>query len=356
MLLPVVPTASPVIPTGGRLRRPQWRDPSCLPAGKRLAFRMTMICCLLFLTPTPASAQSFDLSISPPITHILIKPNTSIIQAFNLKNYSDHPLTLIARLVPFSPGNRNGIPELNLDSSPKYLDYFTLANSKIRLNQPFTLAANGSDQLVLQVKFPQNSSLADYYTSLVVSQVSPDLDQLTGTQLSGAVVSNILLTVNLVADPNVNLSLAELRLDSSLFKIGPYQVVDTLSPVTFSAVAKNHSPFLVTTSGNFSLRLRNSTRLTSGYKPVYLLAYSERSLESSESAGFTYHPHPFDLGLASANFSLVQNSASVSETITFIIFPVKILFSLILVATLLTFIIAPLVSKKLNSSLDSIDN
>ena len=53
--------------------------------------------------PSPVLAQSFDLSISPPLLTATVKPGKSFTKAFNIKNNSSSPVTLTARIIPFTP-------------------------------------------------------------------------------------------------------------------------------------------------------------------------------------------------------------------------------------------------------------
>ena len=318
---------------------------------------------MLFL-PAPAHAQGFNLSISPPLLQATIKPGKSISQVFTIYNNSTNPIKLTPRIVPFLPEDHQGNPSLKPQFNPTWLSYFSLANSKIFLNQPFTLLAGQSDQLILNIKVPNLDTPTDHYATLLVSQDtssgvtgtgSPEVGSGNSTSpISGSIGSNILLTIANQAAPPTILKLAQLEPTNTKFiKIGQTYFLDNLTPVQFKAKLENLGPHQAQAHG--LLQVHQGTKVISiqPLLPVNVLAQSTRELTASPSAQshlgsvadphsrgvIVFHPSITHIGSFKASLNIRSESGSTQNSINLVLLPVKALLGLILGLILLNWVL-----------------
>lgn len=299
----------------------------------------TILIILLFLLlPSPVQAQNFSLSIHPPVTHITIKPGKNITHVFTIKNLSSSPQPLITRLIPFTPTDTQGHPELHPEKTPSWLSFFSLANANLKLNQPFIVKPNVSQQLILSVKIPENALLTDHYATLLVTSTAPNLPL---TSLSGSLGANILLTVTDQEFPPTRISLTNfVPLTSPLLRLSANSYLfDNLSPISFTAALENSGRFLTKAQGIFKVSQKNQPLHLQAVLPVYVLANSQRQLIASPSGSFVFTPSLLDLGPFTASLNLQCPNASASAQIKLFLFPLKALLSLLTGLIILTSLI-----------------
>lgn len=301
-----------------------------------------LITILLLLTPTSIHAQGFNLSLSPPLLQATIKPGKSISQVFTIYNNSSNPIKLTPRIVPFLPEDNQGNPSLKPQSTPIWLSYFSLANSKITLGKPFTLAANQSDQLVLSISIPDNSPYIDHYATLLVNSdspgVGPDSPGVARQIITGSIGANILLTVANQAAPPTILSIVNFKPSSIPYiKIGQTYLLDNLSSIQFTAQLTNLGQHLTQAHGLFQVHRGTQVAHIQSLLPVNVLAQSTRELIASGSAettlqprGLVFHPKITQVGSYQASLNIRSENGSSQSSIKLILLPIKAFIGLIL--------------------------
>lgn len=129
-----------------------------------------------------AFAQEFEavrsgLSVSPPLSEVVIQPGKSITQAFNIKNEGQVDLEITPVVVDFSPQGQTGTPII-LQDSP--FPYAQLQNLDKALGKPFILPQGAEDQLVLRISIPEDAQPKDYYETLLLKAKPSGLVALDG--------------------------------------------------------------------------------------------------------------------------------------------------------------------------------
>ena len=280
-----------------------------------------IILTILLLTPKQALAQGLNLSISPPLLQATIKPGKSISQVFTIYNNNSNPVKLTARIVPFLPDDLAGNPSLKPQSNPTWLSYFSLANSFIRLNQPFTLEANSSDQLVLSIKIPEDSPYLDHYATLLVSQ---NLEPQAKTSISGSIGSNILLSIANQAAPDTILNITNLKpVNTATIKIGKTYLLDNLTSVEFQAHLENLGTHLSQIHGLFQIHKGIDVAHIQPLLPMNVLAQSTRQVIASGSGQLKFQPSIGNIGGFNASLNIRSENGSSQDTIKLIFLPIK---------------------------------
>lgn len=148
---------------------------------------------LLLLTPMPAKAQSaISLSISPPITEVLIQPGKEFKQDFTISNQGGKT-TLNPKIVYFYPADEDGNVSLTEKPAPEWIRYHS---------DSFTLESGESKNFSVLISPPENTEEIDHYLSLVFETNSPtDLLYQNSTLYTAKIVSNILISVTKDGNP-----------------------------------------------------------------------------------------------------------------------------------------------------------
>jgi hypothetical protein len=137
------------------------------------------------------TAQQFNVGVEPSQVSILMKPNISLIKAFNYKNQGD-PGIYSARVVSFEPiGDQGGRVISDKSEGPVR---FSLENSNINLGDKFFLRGKEDLQLLLKIRTTANAPLGDYYYTLFLI-AEPSTFQETVSKGRAMLGANILISI-----------------------------------------------------------------------------------------------------------------------------------------------------------------
>jgi len=138
-------------------------------------------------------AQQLSLTISPPLTEMVIKPGKSVVIAYTITNLGE-PVTLVPGVRPFAPQGTQGnlIIEKELSGPIR----FNLENSNIQLDAPFSLPSRQGQQLLLKIRVPEGTPEGDYYYTFLAESKPGNLPEGTSASRAASIIgANILITV-----------------------------------------------------------------------------------------------------------------------------------------------------------------
>ncbi|MFZ5366534.1 MAG: hypothetical protein ACOZBZ_04635 [Patescibacteria group bacterium] len=192
----------------------------------------------LFFHSPEARAQTFSLSIYPPLLEVMMMPGKSIIQAYQLENSGDETI-INTQILPFEPGDELGNVSLRGPTSeevgpPK--GWFSFENADLALGQPFVLRSGESKQIILRIKIPENTREDDYYFTFLFSTKPKERGGGTTTSGAGVIGSNILLTVSRSGKPVKRGEIVEFTLRTSHFAL---PIIDSFDKPEFLLRVKN---------------------------------------------------------------------------------------------------------------------
>lgn len=304
------------------------------------------LCALIF--PKHSLATNYGLSINPPLLRIHIKPGKTITQVFSIKNLSNTEKMFVASIIPFTKADDQGNPLLDPKTTAPWLNYFSLANSKIKLNQPFYLTENEVEQLVLTLSIPENAPVKDIYATLIVSTYENSLNQtLQGTAVRATLGANILITINSQAFPDTVIKIGRLEpYPRSFFRLGNLYFADSITPLEFTAVAENLGSFAIETKGVFRVTgPTNKPVYLEGILPVNLIAKSQRQMKNQNGEDFSFSPSLKNIGTHHISLEIRTENSSAVSTINVFFFPLKLFLGLTV-----SFLLIFLVIKTANAS------
>lgn len=269
------------------------------------------------LTST-AHAQTVGLSITPPVIEILIKPSTSVIHAFTIQNQGE-TTTIVPKIHTIKPSDSFG--HSTFDSTTTLLDSpltISLENANYELNQPLTISAGETIQLVLKITSQPVEEPVDAYLALVLDSSSTGF---ANTQLTANLSALMLTTITETTSLPVDLEISSLP--SPL-------ILDSLSPLTIAPIATNNSPHMIRPLGKMvitnwrghivhdqelypHLILRESTRT------LQAIQYDPGNESNTSSTPLSWQPSSLDYGPHQITVTLTSQSdelfSEISKTI-----------------------------------------
>ncbi len=171
-----------------------------------------------------------SISITPPLSEIVMQPGRSITQAFTITNDGTVDLEVIPTIVDFSPDETTGAP-IVLEKNENF-PYAELQNLDKKFGAPFLLKAGAKDQLILRITIPRSEPDRDYYKTLLLKTSPSGLAQVNGTQtISQAYIGvHILLSVSGNGEDQAKLVIERLSVP---------RIVDMFSSLPITLIVKN---------------------------------------------------------------------------------------------------------------------
>lgn len=305
-----------------------------------------------FISSNKAFAQSFSLSINPPVIEVTLKPNTSLIQAFTLQNQGE-TIKLTPQIVPIKPTDQKGHTTLDLDKSDTLsksdlsssvrsgecvepdctgtTSYppltLNLENSNLELGEPFTLKAGQSTQLVLRLKSSPVDSPQDTYLALTLSPTPSSKNQPGQLSRSLPTLTSLILTTT-------TSSTDQIPLDLSLKNFSPPRLHDSQKPLKLEPLLINNSPVMFRPQGQ--LLVKNLRGLT-----VKKISLPQNLILGSSSRFYplTYQPSLLDLGPHTLTLQIKtqQGETIIQETRPIFLLPIQaIIYTLVLAIMAIT--------------------
>lgn len=296
------------------------------------------------------SAQQVSLGLSPPLLEVLIKPDKSIMVAYNLENSGD-PVNINVKMVSFEP--KDNLGNVRIKDQLEGPIRFNLDNADVQLGTPFFLKSSSSQQLLLRIRVPENISNGDYYYSLLAETVPAASTEGVGSaQAKATIGANILITVTdsgaVEVKPRTVLFDVLSKIKFTLFN-NPVRIFDSFDKIPIVLIIENQGKNLIKPQGEITLR--GSFGLTSKYDiiPNNILSESQRLVEATPSADIDQaNSTPTSLNISgffvglyhlSADINFGENSPQIFASTSFFAFPFKLLFGLIIVIIATVYII-----------------
>lgn len=210
-------------------------------------FRAFLLFSVLFCVSSEARAQTYSLSIWPPLLEVMIQPGRSITQVYKLTNNSESDLQITPVIYTFEPQGENGqIRIKNQELSTKNQGSFFSFDSGEKFDEPFNLKVGSTRDLVLKVNIPSNVQENDFYYTLLFSSINPLADEQGNTKTTSVtqIGSNILLTVSKNGKPPF---LGRIK------NFSAPTIIDSFSPVNFNVVLENWGKYFWKPFGNIKI-------------------------------------------------------------------------------------------------------
>ena len=298
---------------------------------------------LLFINPCSTFGQEINLTLSPPLIELTIKPGKSILIAYKLENHGN-PSVFSTKILPFQPSGDTGQIKLAKEFSGPIR--FNLDNSEIKLANPFFLKSNQNQQLLLRIRTPVGAPEGAYYYSFLAETVpEPAGEGKISSRAKATIGANILITVTKSGHLNFKTRVALFQLLSRLkFHLfgQTINLFDSNDPIPLVFDVANLGANLVKPKGEITLKGLFGTKAHYQILPKNILAYSQRRLSATPSGKLdcslcktppTLVLNGFFLGryYLSTSVNFGNGSPQLSAATSFIAFPFKLTLVLLII-------------------------
>jgi len=314
---------------------------------------LALLLTLTFFTNTvPVWSANISLSQTPSLIRIIIKPGKTVTQNFSLTNLSDSDKVLNLRLVPFTIADELGNPNIDPRATSTWLDFLTLDSRSPQFDQPFTLKAGQSINLGLILNVPLTARLGDYYAAFLAASYANTLNRsFQGSNISATLGSNLLISISTKEDPPAILKVTDLLPQHGKYiKLGGLYFLDNITPLYFTALARNEGEFTATTKGVFKIARGDKTPLDmQSVLPQYVISKSTRLLGTLSDTKFRFSPRLKMIGKYSVNLDIRSENANTSTQIDIILFPAKALLGTLATALIVLLTLKVIGTRKTKS-------
>lgn len=307
---------------------------------------------VMLSVPTYVKAQSINLSLTPPLIELTIKPDTSLVIAYTLTNAGD-PSVFTSYIRPFNPQGING--ELVVAREFSGPIRFNLENSNIQLDTPYFLKSGQGQQLLLKIRVPEGTPEGDYYYSFLSENVPGKLAEGTSQPIAqGAIGSNILISVTETGTFESNAQISQFtikpRYTFQLFG-KKFNIIESSDTIPVRLIAKNSGKSLIKPEGTIQLTGGFGGDETYIVLPENILADSSRLLHATPSANIANSQASLDIGgfhlgkyALTASLTFGNKNQLLRSSVIFYALPIKLIM-----ATSIAIIIGIVIIKKFNT-------
>lgn len=280
--------------------------------------------CTLFFT-TAVYAESVNLTVSPSVIKILVKPGLSPRIQFKLQNSGD-PVLATFRVVPFKPADNLG--HITLEKESKTPISVTLESSNGKVDGPVLLKSHAVESVFATLNVEKEAPEKDYYLTLVTETTPfPAPEGETSLQVAARIGANILVSVT-------NNGATEKKASISILKIPQNTIIslntsfyDTFQKIPVVLVLKNDGRHNVTPHVTLTVKGWNMNKQLSVQSPT-ILSNAQR-LITEDFSGLLIGRYS-----VTATVSNGGSTQSVSGATSFTAFPYKLLFGLAAISLL----------------------
>lgn len=266
---------------------------------------------------------NFNLTLSPSQIEFVLKPNASIIQAYDVVNNSESNITLNTEILPWIPSGTDGSVNYNQATANPDIE-FSLANADLKIGQPFVVAPKSKQQIVLKIKTNSNTVLSDNYYTFFIFQNQNDISENgTFSAATGKIGSHLLLTVSDTENPKIE---AEIQ----SFSISPKIKDIFLKPIKLEGKVKNNSNFFFKTDGKITITKNEKIIKEFELNNDNVLNHHARNISCKNTSCFL-NP-PLWPGHYSVKVKLNESLNAKEYNTSFYVFPISpILFLLLII-------------------------
>lgn len=307
----------------------------------------------LFIYSGNVSAQQVSLSLSPPLLKLFIKPGKSIMVAYKLDNLGD-PTFINLKVLPFEAKDNLG----NIRIKPEFEGpvRFSLDNSDLQLEKPFFLKTNGSQQILLRIRIPENIVDGDFYYSLLAETAPPNgTEGIPAARAKATIGANILITISNSGNIDIKPRVVLFSLRGGLTLGQQWKIFDSSDKIPLVFIIENKGKNIITPDGQITLKGNFGETAKYDIIPKNILAESERLIEATPSAQINCDNSTdaacrvstslllsgFFIGKynLSTQISFGENSPTIFGSTSFFAFPFKIACGGLLAAIVVIFVI-----------------
>lgn len=275
--------------------------------------------------------SQFNLTIKPAQVEIVLNPNSSYVQAYDITNNSSETLLLSTSISSWIPADNLGTVIYPDNSNDSTLT-FSLSNSDLKLNQDFLLNPGQKKQLVLKINNP-SSEEKDHYLTFFITQ-KPLNNTLSTHQNLAKIGSHLLISTT-------NQNSITSNLEVSRFSLSP-TIKDIFTPIKIQGEILNLGNHYSQINGQISIYKNNQIFSQQDLFPYNITTQNSRLIQcinSQNEASTCQLKTPLWPGIYKGVINISGNSLKYEYSFQFFVFPYSIILVILFLFLSLFFIL-----------------
>ncbi len=280
-----------------------------------------VLCLLILFAPLFSYAQEIDLSLSPPVVEIIMKPGIALTLPFKIHNQGD-PVSLTPLVQSFQ-----------ISSDGKTIKYGPIERTPFRTrvsidegknNGGFVLGKGETKELRLELGAPSNIATGDYHLSFMIVTQPEYADKEFAAKLKTRIAAPLLITVSKTGNREVKGALKNFSTGGGYtvpFSGNRVRIYDSAAEIPITLSITNEGRNFFETDGSIVLRGMFGEKALYPLQKQNVLAGTTRVQSPKTLKGFFLGRYAL-----SALVSLSDGSVQLSDSVVFYAFPFKILF------------------------------
>jgi hypothetical protein len=274
-------------------------------------FFSVSLCFILFVSSVSkvsAQASRINLSISPPVTYLSIKPGESQTYQISAENLGDSTLEITPSLLDFEADNRTGQPVVKQTGTFKYI---RINEGLSSFGESFELEPKQRKTIPVTIDIPRSEQEEEYAMTIFFTFKNKLEEQQKETQakVAGTVGSNLILLVTRNDLDRGNIIVKNIK---------SMPTIDSFMPIRFTALAENIGKNATPASGSAKIYdWQNKEVAQFKIHPDMVLANSSRELRENDFLSNEFRfKKPFLIGIYRITVELNKNTSPDTETFT----------------------------------------
>ncbi|NCO12620.1 hypothetical protein GW926_03745 [Candidatus Pacearchaeota archaeon] len=277
---------------------------------------------VIYVNKVNAQASRINLSISPPVTYMSIKPGEEQTYQIRVENLGDSTLEITPSLLDFDADNKTGQPIVKQTGTFKYI---RINDGLSSFGESFYLEPKQKKAIPITVDIPRSEQEEEYAMTVFFTFKNKTDEKQKDSQakVAGTVGSNLIL---LVTRNNLD------RGNIIVKNITSMPTIDSFMPIRFTALAENIGKNATPASGSAKIsNWQNREIAEFEIHPDMILANSSRELREKDFLSNEFRfKKPFLLGIYRISIELNKNSSPNSDVFVLNKTIVALPFSIIL--------------------------
>ncbi len=229
---------------------------------------------LQFFPVSPAAAQSLGLSITPPISEVMIIPGKEVIQTFTITNDGGDGLASVY-IIPFKAQGENGnvtLDEKNaVTNTSPYAPWFSIISPVSAFGEKFYLAGGAKQDITIKISPPPGATEKDYYFTLLYELDSevPGGIAPVGPTNQARIGANMIISLSKDGNPEKTFEIVEFSAP---------KIMDSLGKLRFSIRIGNSGEFFFRPEGEITITSTFGDAETLSLAPLNAISDSIRNI------------------------------------------------------------------------------
>ena len=289
---------------------------------------------LIGLVSLPVSrviAQSLGLSVTPPISEIMIVPGKELIQTFTITNDGGDSMASIY-IIPFKAQGENGnvvLDEKNaVTATSPYASWFSIISPVSAFGEKFYVAGGARQDIAIKISPPPSATEKDYYFTLLyeLDNKVPGGIAPVGPINQARIGANMLISLSKDGNPPKSLDIIEFSAP---------KIMDSLGKLDFNIRIANPAQYFSKSNGQIKIDSWFGETETFTLAPLNIISDSVRNIPclKDEEIISCRSGSKVLVGVYKSTLEIIPDGSGEvqSKTITTIAFPFSITLGIIFI-------------------------